>query len=279
MRLSLRRIRWVFALAAAAFLYMPSLYADVIRLNNGSLIDGQIIRDDDTAVVVVVKGVPQFYPADDISAIIYSRIRVDSRASKSSQFGVGAARQALLDASVVTKIRERMLIYHGFVMRIGTIAEYLRWGDTAHAGVAAQRAARWVLPVHHRQVSPFSALADILILLGLRAPLLWLALSFVREPRAFTRIAEFLVPAYGLLMVMMTYITLTPWLAVQLMLFPLAVFGVAWLFVWMFVLTRGRALIAFSMALAMNVAIEYFLVQSQWLSAGFQNSMLQLAQR
>jgi len=164
-------------------------------------------------------------------------------------------------------------------MRIGTVAEYLRWGDTAHAGVAAQRAARWILPFHHGQVSPFSTLADILILLGLRAPLLWLALSFVREGRAFTRIAEFLIPAYGLLMLIMTYITITPWLSVQLVLFPLAIWGVAWLFIWMFVLTRGRALLAFSIALAMNVVIEYFLIQSQWLSVGLQNSLLQLAQR
>ena len=279
MGLSLRRVCWVFALAIAGFLYIPNLYADVIRLNNGSLIDGQIIHDDDTAVVVLVKGVPQFYPADDVSAIVYSQIRVDPRSSRRSQFGVKATRQALLDTSVVAKIRERMLTYHGFFMRIGTVAEYLRWGDTVRAGVAAQRAARWILPFHHGQVSPFSALADILILLGLRAPLLWLALSFVREPRAFTRIGEFLVPAYGLLMLIMTYITVTPWLSVQLVLLPLAICAAAWLFIWMFVLTRGRALLAFSIAVAMNVVIEYFLVQSQWLSVGLQNSLLQLAQR
>lgn len=278
-RLAFRKARWIFALALAAFLYSPSVYADVIRLNSGSVIDGQIIRDDDTAIVIVVNGSPQFYPADDVSAIIYSHIRIDPRSAKRSRFGVEASRQALLDTSVIAKIRERMLTYHGFVMRLGTVAEYLRWGDTARAGVAAQRAARWILPFHHGGFSPFSALADVLVLLGLRAPVLWLALAFVRESRAITRIAEFLVPAYGLLMLLMVYITITPWLAIQLALFPLAVCGVGSLFIWMFALTRGRALLAFSIAVAMNVLVEYLLVQSHWLSAGLQNPLLQIAQR
>lgn len=274
----LRKALFLVAAASALSFLSPCAIADVIRLNNGSLIEGQIIRDDDTAIVIISRGSPQFYPVDDVSAVVYSEIRVDpsSKRARSTALSPGGA---LMDSSIVAKIRERLLTYHGFVTRIGTVVEYLRWGDFQRAGVATQRAAKWVLPVQRGVFSPISALADVLILLGLRATTLWLALAFIREGRAFTRIGEFLVPAYGLLMTLMLYVTVTPSLPIQLALFPLALFGLGWLFAWMFSLTRGRALLAFSITLALNAGIEALLVSSQWLSVGFQNPLLQVAQR
>ena len=254
--------------------------ADVIRLSNGNLIEGQILRDDDTAVVMLVNGAPQFFPADDVTAIIYSQLRIAPKSSKGSRVAPGliGAPQLLMDTSLVQKIRERMLTYHGFMMRIGVVAEHLRWQEWSRAGVAAQRAAQWVLPFHKRVFSPFSALADLLILLGLRAPTLWLTLLLVREPRGFIRIAEFFVLSYGLLMLLMTYVTVTGVLWFQLALFPLAVLAVAWLFMWMFVLTPGRAMLAYFLAIAMNVALEALLVYQGWLSAAGQAaSALRLA--
>lgn len=249
--------------------------ADVIRLNDGTVIDGQVIRDDDTAVIIVVKGQPQFYPAVDVSAILYNKPFIDVLPRQ----GRSSATQALTDQSIVDKIRERLLTFHGFVLRTASAAEYLRWSQIKRAGRAFQRAAQWILPTHRGYFSPFSALADLLILLGLRAPTLWLALAFIRERRQFLRITEFFVPSYGLLMLLMLYVSLADAVWIQVVLFPLAIFAIALLFMWMFVLTPGRTLLAFMIAVAMNAGLEALLVRSNWLSAGLTSAFLQLAQR
>lgn len=244
--------------------------ADVIRLSNGNTLEGQIIRDDDTAIVMLVNGQPQFFASTDVTAVIYSRLRIASKGGGSAEDSRALTPTALRDTSLVAKLRERLLTYHGFMVRVGTVGEYLRWGQFRRAGVAAQRAAQWVLPFHRGEFNPFSALADVLILLGLRTPTLWLALLLVGEQRAFTRIMEFFVPSYGLLMLLMAYVTVTNVLWFQIALFPLAVLGVILLFTWMFALAPGRAVLGYALAVALNVGLEALLVYQGWLSTAAQ---------
>src|SRR3989338_356892 len=199
-----RRFAGVVLLALTFLVSAPpaNVSADVIRLSNGSLIEGQIIRDDDTAVVILVRGRPEFYAADDVSAIIYSQLRVAPKGRGASAKGLGVS-NPLADISLVAKIRGRLLTYHGFMTRMGIVSEHLRWHEFRRAGVAAQKAAQWILPLDRGQFSPSSALADLMILLGLRAPTLWLALLLFDERRAFTRIVEFLVAGYGPLVLLL----------------------------------------------------------------------------
>lgn len=169
--------------------------------------------------------------------------------------------------TLVAKIQERLLVYHGFMQRIGQVVALLQSDREPAAYQHAQRAALWLLPLHRGQFSPYSTLADLIILLGLRAPALWLALRIVRDPRSWTRIVEYLVTAYALAMLLLSVVLTAPTLQIQLVSLTALLLGAGLLLSWVLALGPRRTILVFLIALALNVAVEFLLVNTGYLSS------------
>lgn len=169
--------------------------------------------------------------------------------------------------TLVDKIQERLLVYHGFMQRIGQVVALLQADRDPAAYQHAQRAALWLLPLHRGQFSPYSTLADLIILLGLRAPALWLALWIVRDLRSWTRIVEYLVTAYAFAMLMLSVVLTAPTLQIQLVGLTAVALGAGLLLSWVLALGPRRTLLALLLALAFNVAVEFLFVTTGYLSS------------
>lgn len=257
-------------LGAWAFFFLvflavsQTVFADTLRLKSGRVIQGQIMREDSTQVAIVAGGSLEAYPKSDIEQIVYAHRRLALPANPGSA-SFNAVAPTAVDLSLIEQIQRRLQAFNRFTDRLGRILEVIRYHKNEEALSEAHEAAREALPLERDHFSPMSALADILILLGFRAPALWLALLFVKEQRQFTRIAEFLVPAYGLIMLLMAYAATTAPFIVSAVMFPAALLGILLLFAWMFALSPGRALLAFLIAIGSNVLIEYLLIQARLL--------------
>lgn len=236
--------------------------ADTIRLKGGRTIQGQIIREDTTQVAIIVSGTVEAYPKSAVEQLSYAHRRLVLPTTPSSS-SFKASPETAVDLTLIEQLQKRLQAFNRFTDRAGRIFEAVRYRKGGEALSEVQEAARETLPLHRDRFSPLSALADILILLGFRVPALWLALFVVKEPRQFTRIAEFLIPAYGLIMLLMAYAWMTTHFIVALVMFPAAIVVIMLLFTWMFALTPSRALLAFLIAVGSNVLIEYLLVQAR----------------
>lgn len=233
-------------------------HADTVRLRNGGTIEGKVLRSDASAVVVMVGSQPQFLAPSEVEAIHYSDLRFTPSTTSVSRVP-SRDEPVRIDWTLLERIAARLRTSQGLMQRAGQIPEDLRHGRDREAAQEARLAVEGLLPTHHGRFNPLYALADLLILLGLRAPTAWLALLLVKEQRSFQRIAEFLVVAYGLTMLLMTLTLDVANLWITLFALPLALGSVAWLFAWMFALPFRRAVVAFVLTVGCNLAIEHLL--------------------
>jgi hypothetical protein len=249
----------------AAFLCLlagPGLVrADTVHLKDGRVIEGDVVRQDATQVVIVVQGTPQAYPLSDVMVVARSRSRLHAPTAL-SMTKPAARPQIRTGVPLVRAIRDRLLAFHTVLDRLqrGTLA--VRYEMKRVALEEFRRAAAWRLPLYRGAFSPQSALADLLILLGVRATALWLSLLLLRQGRPFTRITEFLVVVYGItaLCMMVAFFTQTLWVAAAA--FPAALGAAALLFVWMFGVPLGRASMAMLITLVINLTLEAVLLKT-----------------
>lgn len=177
--------------------------------------------------------------------------------------------EVAIDTELLDRVRTRLLADHRYLHQMQRVLAHLAQGHTDAAGLESQRAAQWLLPTSARGAfSAFSALADLVILLGLRAPLLWLVLVFLRERRPLIRILEFLILGYCLVMLLMVVIglacsqTLSFGLWLQLIGIPLLAAILMFLFLWIFTLGVRKGLVAITLAVVLSVGSEHLLLAS-----------------
>ena len=233
-------------------------WADTVRLKNGNTIEGDIVRSDGTQVTIVVKGQPQFFAADEVESVVYSHLRIIPP-PVTSFHGSPAREPARVDSALLTAVGDRAQALHALGRRMRDLIENLQRDDDWAALETAQVTIQEILPIRHGRFTPLYALADVLILLGVRAPTVWLALLLVKEPRAMIRIAEFLMVAYGLTMLLMAWTLSVDVFWVTMLVIPIASGIITCLFAWMFSLRPRRAVSAFLLAVGMNLGIEYLL--------------------
>ena len=172
-----------------------------------------------------------------------------------------------IDQAMLERIRARLVASQRFVGRIQQVLVHVSRGERQTAGEEGRQVALRLLPTTHRGIfDPMSALADLIILLGLRAPLIWLALTFVRQQRSFTHILEFLVLAYCVVLLLMAGTglafdhALTAGLLFELIGIPVVAGGLLVLFFWLFALELRRGLPALVLALSLNLVAEHLLL-------------------
>jgi len=171
-----------------------------------------------------------------------------------------------IDTALLDRIRTRLLAGHRYLQQAQKVLNLLVQGKPADAGAEAQRAAQHLLPTTARGVlSPLSALADLVILLGFHSTLLWLCLVLVRERRSIMRIMEFLLLSYCLLMLLMLGIGaafgqgLSAGLWVEAMGVPLLLMALAVLFCWMFTVRPLKALTVGLLAAGVSFGLSMLL--------------------
>ena len=235
--------------------------ADTVRLKDGRTIEGEVVRKDAAQVVILTGSQAQVVSTGDVDAFAYSRARLTPSTMPIAE-APWSQEPVRLDYTLLGQAAARLRTVHRLARRIRQIGEHLREHDDQEAAQEAQRTLEGLVPIHHGRFSPLYALADLLVLLGLRAPTVWLALLLVKELRSFTRVAEFLTIAYGLTMLLATWALGVASLWVKLLVLPLALGGVAGLFAWMFALQFRWAVLAFLLTAGMNLGIERLLVST-----------------
>ena len=239
-------------------------WADTVHLKNGNTLEGDVVRSDGTQVTVVVKGQPQFFSTDEVDHVVYSQMRIVP--PPSAPFRVSPTEGPMrVDSALLEAVGGRLRAFHQLANRMRHIVQSLQQGNSWTAIQTAQLTIREVLPVRQERFSPLYALADLLILLGVRAPTTWLALLLIREPRSAARIAEFLVLAYGLTMLPMAWTLGLANLWAKVFVFPIVAGVVACLFGWMFSLGPRKTAFAFLLTIGINLGVEYLLTSTQLL--------------
>jgi len=236
--------------------------ADTVRLKGGKTVDGTIVREDASVVVMVVSGVPQFFARVDVEAISRSGARFVTPTAVHEAAAVTPAEPIELNVRLIGRIRTRLTTFHWALQSYRNALRSTAAGRTRQASAEVHLAAEGLLPLHGGRFDPFSALADVLILLGLCAPTLWLALLLVKEGRSFTRIAELLVVGYGLAMLGMTGTRLADLLWVGLLGIPATFGAMGLLLAWMFNIEPRRAALALTLAIGLTLGTEYLLVRA-----------------
>jgi hypothetical protein len=240
----------------------PPAGADAVRLKDGKTIEGHIVREDSAAIVIVSSGVPHFIARADVEGISRSGARMVTPAAVSEPAAMRPAEPVAIDLTIVERIRARLGKLHATMRAYRNAVAYAVKGRTQLASIEAHLATEGLLPVRHGRFDPFSALADLLILLGLRAPTLWLSLLLVKQGRSFTRIAELLVIGYGVVMLGMAASLLSDRLWIHLVNIPVTFGATALLLGWMCDFEPRRAVVALGLAVGLNLGIEHLLVHT-----------------
>jgi len=233
-------------------------HADTVRLKDGRTVEGKVLQSDTTVVAVLVESQPQFFARSEVDAIHYSGLRFSPSATSVSS-APGFGEPIRIDSTILEDVGVRLRMSERLMRRAVPILEDVRRGHDPEAIQEAHQIVEGLLPMHRGRFSPLYALADLLILLGLRGPTMWLALLLVKEPRSFQRIAEFLVIAYGLMMLFMALTLDIAHLWITLCALPLAFGTLACFFAWMFTLPFRKAVVAFLVTVVFNLGVEVFL--------------------
>lgn len=265
--LLMRLMSTVFMITAVALgTLTTAVWADTVRLKSGRTISGHVVKQDDAQVIIATSSGSDVVAADDVASISYSDLRFTPR-RPSEQALAPPTEAAAMDTALLDRIRTRLLAVRRYLKQTQKVLSLLVQGKQADAGSEAQRATQHLLPMTARgALSPLSALADVVILLGFRATLLWLVLALLKEQRSFIRITEFLLLSYCLIMLLMLGIGaafgqgLSAGLRVEVIGVPLLLMALAALFCWMFTVRPVKALTAGVLAVGLTVGIETLLV-------------------
>jgi hypothetical protein len=256
-------MRWVAIGMSVALTGVLALvvWADTVRLKNGRTITGHVVKQDDAQVVIATTSGSEAVATSDVESINYSDLRFTPRRPSEQVMAPPAAASAM-DTALLDRLRTRLFAGPRYVRQTQKVFNLLVAGRQTEAGAEAQRAAQHLLPTTVRGVfSPLSALADLVILLGFHSTLLWLVLALVRERRSFTRITEFLVVSYGLIMLFMMGIGTaleqgrSAGLWVEVVGVPLLLIALAALFCWMFAVRPLKAVSAGLLMVGANLGL------------------------
>jgi len=227
-----------------------------------------VVKQDDAQVIIATSSGSEVVSASDVESMTYDGLRF-SPSTPSRQTVSPSQEEVAIDPELLGRVRTRLLAVHRYLKQMQRVLTHLAQGNTDAAGLESQRAAQWLLPTSARgALSPFSALADLVILLWLRAPLLWLVLVLLRERRTLIRILEFLILGYCLVMLLMVVIglacgqSLPLGIFVELVGIPVLAIVLTFLFLWVFALRVRKGLVALALAVVLNVGIEHLLLAS-----------------
>lgn len=239
--------------------------ADTVRLKSGRTITGHVVKQDGAQVVIATTSGSEAVAASDVESISYSDLRFTPR-PPAEQAVAPSAKAAAMDTALLDRVRSRLIASHRYLKQTQNVLGLLMQGERTAAGIEAHRAAQRLLPTtSHGAFSPLSALADLVVLLGFRSTLLWLALALVKERRSFIRITEFLVLSYCLIMLLMLGIGaafgqgLSAGLWIEAIGIPLLLMALAALFYWMFAVRPMKALMAGVLAVGVALGLETLL--------------------
>jgi len=169
--------------------------ADTVHLKDGRTIEGRVIKRDAAQVAIEVPGGEASVPAADVDTIRYTGTRLLA-APTPVDMTPSLEGPVQVDLQLVQRMRMRLRTLHRFFKQMAQVAIHMSRGETQAAALQIHRACQWILPTtRDGRFDPISALADLIILLGLRTPLLWIALAVIGEQRAFTRL-PYLMPMW-----------------------------------------------------------------------------------
>lgn len=235
--------------------------ADEVRLKDGRTLEGAIIRRQGDQILMAVAGRTEIIAAADVEAVRYDDLRLvpSPPAAPAAHAPAPAIELAKFNATLTEELGQRIKVFPETARSAGRAAQHAWHGATQPALEDVRWAAQRLLPVRGGGLDPYSALADLILLLGLRAPLLWLALALVRERRSYVRIAEYLALTYLAMMTLLAFSVSAGDPLVGLGLLGSSVVCAGALFLWMFGVSWPRSLAAVTLAAALMLGVDYFL--------------------
>ncbi len=274
-----RRLTWqkdaclVLGSVSAALCFVrwtPLLSADTIRLKNGNALRGQLIQETEESLTLRVGRQKVVVARHDVETLDYEPARKAPRKLPPFDLSTLAepAKEGLLGQEFLMAIQQRLGASQHVVKNLREAWVALHYEDHEVVSAAIRRAAQAWLPLRDGAFEPITLLAQLLVLLGMRILTLWVGLILVRQPHDFIRIAEFMVPAYGLMVVLVSFWMVFATIPAMVGSILVWVLGATALFMWMFRVSPGKALLALILILQMNFWIEYGLLHTGAIKVG-----------
>jgi hypothetical protein len=238
--------------------YAAGASADLIRFKDGRTIRGNIMRRSAGQLMVMVAGELESIAASEIDSITYEEVHLAPAAPErvpTLEQQVSKTLEAF-NNTFTEVLRQRVKVFAELARLAHSAVGHLLAGAADRALEDTRLAARQMLPVRGGDLDPYSALADIVILLGLRAPMLWLSMVLIRERRSYIRIAEYLVLSYLGMMALGSFSAATTDPLTGLALLAAALAWAGGLYLWMFGLSWPRSGTALGLAVALMLGAD-----------------------
>ncbi len=259
--------RLVVATGLLLFVCGASAAADTVRLKNGRTVEGQVVRTDESSVVVVVKGQPEFFAPTEVESIHYSSMRIVAPRAGPSGVGSGSASVGF-DSSMLDELKRRAAVLpHAFTQLQSAQAKWHR-GVRLAALKEARDAVQSLLPLHGGAIRLLSVLADLCLVFLVRLPLLWMILWMLSAQPDLARVAKWVFLAYAMKLLLLVALMLSCDYAgtTGLVMAGIATLsaggGMLLLAVRTLDIGVGRAAVALTLAAVLNVALDVLLVNS-----------------
>ena len=172
--------------------------ADTVRLKSGKTIEGQIIREDGTQLIVLVNNRPEFFSVTEIDAIERSGLHLTLPTTSQSMAQPGSGERVVVDETLLKQIGRRVRTFHECLQQLYEALLSLRTVPSSKALEQIRRAVTPTLPTRGGIWDPGTVFLDLLIVVLLRAPVVWIASAMVRGQSQFLRAVAFAILAYGL---------------------------------------------------------------------------------
>ena len=183
--------------------------ADTIRLKNGRMVEGQIVREDETSVTVMIGSQPEFYARSEVESVsrgLHLNVSTTPRPMASSQ----TTGRVIIDETPLKQIGQRVRAFHEGFHQLREAAVSLRTIPSSQALEQVRHALASVLPTRGGAWDLGSLLLDLLIAILVRAPVVWIASTVVRGQPHFLRAGAFALLLYGLTLLGSVVVTLAP---------------------------------------------------------------------
>lgn len=187
----------VLAVVMGALGWCASGSADTIRLKNGKTVEGQVVREDEASVTVMIGSRPEFYARTEIESMSRG-LHLNLSTTPPSTTEMPAQTRVAIDETLLKQIGRRVRAVHECLHQLYAALLSLRTVPSSQALEQMRRAVTLVLPTHGGAWDSGTLLVDLLIVVLLRAPMVWIASAVVRGQPQFLRAVAFAVLAYGL---------------------------------------------------------------------------------
>lgn len=241
--------------------------ADTVRLKSGRTIEGDIVRQSDEELVVVVNGRPEFFAPSEVDSVTRSNWHLALPTRPTMGTAPAFDRDLGVDKAFFGLLGGRLQEVHQALAQLPLFLKEVRGHHEATTREMGRHIATLLLPASRGKLDLPRFAVDMVLVLLFRAPLLWLVLLSVRGQAPFPNVLAVTCLIYGGLLVgsLLAVLAFERSLLIGLGVVLLGAIGtVGGLVPWclrLFDLGVARTVTALLLALGLMVGLEHLALQ------------------